>query len=150
MAPSSARSTRSVSKVSSTEIDLVSRSGSTARSSRAYARSVSDWACARPTTWASSSTENPCNSPTRWIPIRCSFSWVTGPTPGMTLTFSPRNISTSVPGSTMWQPSGLPSSEATLARNFDDAIPTEEVIPPVTADDVRLQFGGQLPESRRG
>ena len=44
----SSASTRSVSKVSSTEIDLVSRSGSTGRSSRAIASSTRPWACARP------------------------------------------------------------------------------------------------------
>ena len=46
----------------------------------------------------------------------------------------------------MWLPSGLSSSEATLARNLDDAIPTDEVIPPVTSE-TRLQFGGQVLES---
>ena len=82
------RSTRSVSKVSSTEMDFVSRSGSTGRSSRAYARSARPWACALPRIWLSSRVDTCCRSATVRTPIRCSFSSVTGPTPGMTLTAS--------------------------------------------------------------
>ncbi len=47
----------------------------------------------------------------------------------------------------MWQPSGLSSSEATLARNFDDAIPTEEVIPPVTSETSDFSSAARCSES---
>ena len=57
------------------------------------------------------------------MPIRCSFSPVTGPTPGITPTGIGPSSATSVPGSTIRRPSGLASSVATLAMNFDVATP---------------------------
>ena len=68
-----------------------------------------------------------------WIPARRSRSAVTGPTPGITVTFIGRSSSSSAPGATTVIPSGLSSSLATLARNFDDAMPTVAVSPPVTS-----------------
>ena len=50
----------------------------------------------------------------------------------------------------MWQPSGLPSSVATLARNFDDAMPTDEVIPPVTSETSAFSSAASSLESGRG
>ena len=68
-----------------------------------------------------------------WIPARRSRSLVAGPTPGMTVTFIGRSRSSSLPGGTTVIPSGLSSSLATLARNFDEAMPTVAVSPPVTS-----------------
>ncbi len=59
-----------------------------------------------------------------WMPARRSRSAVAGPTPGITVTFIGRSRSSSVPGGTTVSPSGLSSSLATLARNFEEAMPT--------------------------
>ena len=68
-----------------------------------------------------------------WMPARRSRSAVAGPTPGITVTCMGRSSSTSVPGATTTSPSGLSSSLATLAMNFEDPTPTEAVSPPVTS-----------------
>ena len=47
--------------------------------------------------------------------------------------------STSVPGSMTQRPSGFSSSLAILARNFDEATPTDAVSPPVSLVHVVLQ-----------
>ena len=55
---------------------------------------------------------------------------------------------TSVPGSTTRRPSGLASSLATFAMNFDVATPTEAVSPPVRSANVGLDVSHQALQSR--
>ena len=52
---------------------------------------------------------------------------------GDDVTFIGRSRSRSVPGGTTVRPSGLSSSLATLAMNFDVPMPTVPVSPPVTS-----------------
>ncbi len=130
---SASRSVTSVSKVSSTEIDLVSRSGSTGRSSRANASAPIHSPCDRPSSRTSSRLDSRCRSATVATPSRASFSIVTGPIPGIARAGSGAIVSTSVPGATSRTPSGLANSLATFAMNLLDPTPTDAVNPPVAS-----------------
>ncbi len=66
-------------------------------------------------------------------PSLASRSIVAGPTPGIARAGSPAMVATSVPGSTSRTPSGLASSLATFAMNFELPSPTDAVRPPVAA-----------------
>ena len=77
----SATSWRSWANVSSWPIDLTSRSGSTARSSRPLARSTRCWPWARPRAPITAAGSRAARSPTVATPIRSRRASVAGPTP---------------------------------------------------------------------
>ena len=113
----------------STLTDFASRSATTGRESCARASCHSPCPCAWPSRRTSSSSLTASSSATVWMPARRRRSAVAGPTPGITFTFIGRRRSSSVPGGTTVMPSGLSSSLATLARNFEDAMPTDRSEP---------------------
>ncbi|WRL63755.1 hypothetical protein U6N30_29610 [Blastococcus brunescens] len=127
--PSTSRSVRSRSKVSSCDTDFTPRSGTTGRSSSARASAYNPDPCALPARATRSGSDFAARSPTVFTPIWCSRSAVAGPTPPRRVTGSGCSTSSSHPGGTTTSPSGFCRSEPIFAMSFDVPIPTEPVTP---------------------
>ena len=123
----------SVSKVSSTEIDLVSRSGSTGRSSRAYASSTSAWRV-RPADDLGQLVGRDAlqvGDGADADPLQLLRGH--RPDPGNHADGHRRQQRHLGARLDDPQPSGLASSLATLAMNLEVPTPTDAVSPPVAA-----------------
>ena len=102
---------------------------STGRGSRSRASACRCAPVALPSSLSAVAASSSANSPTVWMPSRCSFSAVTAPTPHSRSTGSGSRNASSRSGSTTSSPSGLLTALATLARNLVRATPTEMASP---------------------
>lgn len=127
-ARSTLRSPTSWANVVSVLSDFASRSGTTARSSRPWAR-CQTWRPASPKCSTRSRSGRAASWPTVRMPRACSRFSPRAPTPQTRPTGSGARNSATRSAGRMTQPSGLPRSPASLARNLLGATPTEATRP---------------------
>ena len=121
----SPRSSRSRSKVSSTEIEIRSLVVSSRRGSIPCARSRRVCPTCPGSSARRSRSESAASAPIVVTPAAASRSSARGPTPGRARTANGARKAASVPAGTTVIPPGLRRSEATLATTFVGATPSE-------------------------
>src|SRR3954447_13882850 len=151
--PSTARSVRSRSNVSSCDTDFTPRSGTTCRSSSARASAYSPAPWAFPDNATRSVSDLAARSATVLTPTWCRRSAVAGPTPPRRVTGNGWRTPSSVPGATTTRPSGFCRSEPILAISLDVPMPTDPARPRAAAGrrgDPVLELPAEFRHTRDG